>query len=720
MVNVTGDAPSTGFAALQTALGAKLSLIEAFLDHERTQLPLWLPVFFGLGIAMWFVIPTHIGWLAFIGLGVAIAGLGVSVGVGTRLGRAMLLVGVMTSSGCASIWLRSSILTESTLTRPVVAEFHARIVSVEAKATLGQMRLILTPDPASKLPHRVRVSIKTEDAVAGLVPDAQVHLKARLMPPAAAAVPGGYDFARAAWFQQLGATGKVLGQISIQTRVGNPLAETRRQQLSSYIAARIGDDGAGIAAALASGDQGRVSAQDQDAMRASGLAHLLSVSGLHISAVVGAVMFLTLRLLALSPALALRFSLPIVAAGAGALAGIGYTLLSGAEVPTVRSCIAALLVLGGLALGREAMTLRLVATGALIVLFLWPESLVGPSFQLSFAAITAIVALHEIPWVQSVLKRREEKLLRRLCRILFSLLLTGIVVEIALAPIALFHFHKSGIYGALANIVAIPLTTFVIMPFEALALLFDAGGIGGPFWWVAARAIAFLLWIAHGVASAPGAVAMVPSIPGVAYAMMVSGGLWLILWRSKIRALGIVPLSVGCAWAGLLAPPDLLVTGDGRHVAIRGNDGAMAILRPRAGDYVRNTLADRAGIDMLDEIDFMDEAQCSADSCVVDIIRSGRPWRILATRSKEMLPWRDFVAACAVADIVISDRALPKACLPRWFRADRYTLFSTGGLAITLSDAADTGAVTQVQRPGDEHPWARRPDVRPKRSISTQ
>jgi competence protein ComEC len=716
MVTITDEAPSTGFAALQTALAGKLSAVELWLEHEQTQLPLWLPVFFGLGIAMWFVIPTHIGWLALIGLGVAVAGLGVSVGVGSRLGRAMLLAGVLTSSGCAAIWLRSSLLAEATLSRPVVADFNARIVSVEAKATLDQVRLILAPDLASNLPNRVRVSIKAEDAIAGLVPDAQVHLKARLMPPAAAAVPGGYDFARAAWFQHLGATGKVLGQVAIPSRAGGTLTQTRRQQLSSYIAARIGDDGAGIAAALASGDQGRVSAPDQDAMRASGLAHLLSVSGLHISAVVGAVMFLTVRLLALSPVLALRFSLPIVAAAAGALAGIGYTLLSGAEVPTVRSCIAALLVLGGLALGREAMTLRLVATGALIVMILWPESLVGPSFQLSFAAITAIVALHEIPWVQKILKRREESLGRRLCRILFSLLLTGIVVEIALAPIALFHFHKSGVYGALANIVAIPLTTFVIMPFEALALLCDVGGAGGPFWWITARAIACLLWIANSVANAPGAVALVPSIPGVAYALMLSGGLWLILWRTRMRVLGLLPLSFGCVWAGLLAPPDLLVTGDGRHVGIRGNDGAMAILRPRAGDYVRDTLAERAGIDMLDEIDAMGEAQCSADSCIVDIQRGGRNWRILATRSKEMLPWRDFIAACATADIVISDRALPKACLPRWFRADRYTLLKTGGLAITLSNAA----VTQVQSPGDEHPWARRPDAIERRSISTQ
>src|SRR3546814_11124646 len=122
-------------------------------------------------------------------------------------------------------------------------------------------------------------------------------------------------------------------------------------------------------------------------MRRSGLAHLLSVSGLHVTAVVGAVMLLTLKLLALSPTLALRFRLTVVAAGAGALAGIAYTILTGAEVPTVRACVAAILVLIGVALGREAIPLRLVAVGALIVLLLRPQSVAGPSFQPRFAPL---------------------------------------------------------------------------------------------------------------------------------------------------------------------------------------------------------------------------------------------------------------------------------------------------------------------------------------------
>ena len=215
------------------------------------------------------------------------------------------------------------------------------------------------------------------------------------------AVPGAYDFARAAWFQQIGGTGRALDLALVAPASSRSLSARIadwRQRLSAHIRERLGQAArAGIAAALATGDQYGIPEADAEAMRRSGLAHLLSVSGLHLTAVVGAVMLLTLKLLALEPRAGAPLPPVLVAAGAGALAGIAYTLLTGAEVPTVRSCIAALLVLAGIALGREAMTLRLVAVGALVVLLLWPESLPGASFQMSFAAIVAIVALHENP-----------------------------------------------------------------------------------------------------------------------------------------------------------------------------------------------------------------------------------------------------------------------------------------------------------------------------------
>jgi competence protein ComEC len=179
--------------------------------------------------------------------------------------------------------------------------------------------------------------------------------------------------------------------------------------------------------------------------------------------------------------------------------------------------------------------------------------------------------------------------------VLLGLVLTGLVIEAALTPIAMFHFHKAGFYGALANVIAIPLTTFVIMPLEALALLFDVAGLGAPFWWAAGLGLKLLLGLAHAVASAPGAVATLPSMPPSAFALMVAGGLWLALWRTGWRRWGLLPIAIGAALALATPAPDLLVTGDGKHLAVRIADGRMAILRDRAGDYIRDTLGETAG-----------------------------------------------------------------------------------------------------------------------------
>lgn len=684
------------------------SAIEARLEAEREQLPLWIPVGLITGIAAWFALPDPKSWSAFMALsGASVLG-ALALARGSRLGLVLAWFSLFALVGCALIWLRAESVAAPRLDRPQAASFMATIVRADRLAARSQMRLLLAPSGAQQLPPQVRVAVPLDRAPDGLVPGATLRLRAYLMPPPSMAAPGAYDFARTAWFARIGATGRLLGEVEIVA----PPSRTSwqawlaglRQRLSAHIQARLpGSEGA-IAAALATGDQGGVSEEDAEAMRASGLAHLLSVSGLHLTAVVGGTMLLALRLLALSPWLALRLNLVLVAAGVAALTGIAYTLLTGAEVPTIRSCIAALLVLAGLAMGRDAITLRLVAVGAIVVLLFWPESLAGPSFQLSFAAVTAIVALHEHPRVKAMLARREEALTRRFGRALLGLLLTGIAVELAIAPIALFHFHQAGLYGALANIVAIPLTTFVVMPLEALALLCDLVGLGAPFWWAAGQGLSLLVGLAHAVAAAPGAVALMPAVPPTAFALFVAGLLWIGLWRTRWRWWGGAPAAIGAAWALVTPAPDLLVTGDGRHLALRTPTGELAILRPRAGDYVRDLLAELSGSEPnFVEIAAAREGACSDALCRYELRRGDRSWRILATTSRDFVRWDEMIAACAAADIVVSDRNLPAGCRPRWLKADRAFLAEHGGLAFTLGRNA---SLTTVRDQVGARPWS--------------
>ena len=674
--------------------------IESLLERERAQLPPWIAVGLGAGIAAWFALDQPLAWSALLCIcgAVAIGGLALR----GRAGRALSWFALAAFIGCALVWGRSIWVAAPRLERPIVTEVTGQIERIDHLAARGTVRLTL--HAAAPLPPRVRVSLDEEDAPAGLAVGATVHARARLAPPPQMALPGTYDFARDAWFKGIGGVGKTIGPVTVTDPVEPRGFARLRDSLRRHIAGSLGERPAGIAIALATGDQNSVGEEDAEAMRRSGLTHLLSVSGLHIAAVVAVAMLLALKLLALSERLALRFNLVLIAAGVGAAAGVGYTLLTGAQVPTVRSCIAALLVLAGIALGRDAISIRLIATGAIIVLLFRPEALAGASFQMSFAAVTAIVALHSSAWARALLQRREEGLPARMGRALLGMVLTGLVVELALIPFALYHFHRAGLYGVAANIVAIPLTTFVIMPAEAGALLLDSLGIGKPLWAVTSVALDGLLGLAHWVAATRGAVAMLPSMPGWAFGAMVAGGLWLCLWRTRMRLLGLIPALAGAVGALAAPTPDLLITGDGRHLALIRSDGVPMLLRERSGDYIRTVLSEAAAFD--GEPGFMATANgihCSRDSCLAEVGRGKSRLRLLATRTAQRIDWAELVRTCEQADIAVSDRWLPRGCHPRWLKLDRAALAQTGGVAIFLGDPP---RVETVRDRVGAHPWA--------------
>lgn len=698
--------------------------LEIQLEKERDRLALWVPVGIGLGIAAWFLLANSSFWVGFIALAVGLALSVKATDRGGRVSNAFFWFLLFIAAGCAIMWCRSWTVAAPVLERPMVTSFYAEIEKTEVVSARDMVRLTLGTHEKQNLPPRVRVNVPIDKAAIDLQPGTLIKLRARLMPPAMPSLPGAYDFSRRAWFMELGATGQLLGDIQIvqpaEISWGSFSAMPEyRQALSNHIQSRMAGGAGAIGATLATGDRGAISDEDAEAMRRSGLAHLLSISGLHVTAVVGAVYLLVLRLLALFQPLALRFRLPLIAAACAAVAALAYTLMTGAQVPTIRACVAAVLVLTALILGRSAITLRMVAVGALFVLIIWPESLVGPSFQLSFAAVTAIIAMHEHPRIQALFARREEQIIKRLGRIILALFLTGLVVELALMPIALFHFHKAGIYGALANIIAIPLTTFVIMPLEALALLLDIVGLGAPVWWICERALSSLLILAHHVSSRPGSVTMLPTMSLIAFGLIIGGGLWVSLWSQRWCVWGFAPIFLGIVIIATTRAPDLYITGDGRHVGIRNEAGDLAMLRTRSGDFIRAIILENAGVDgEAMALEDWPNAKCNADSCAVTIKGADRDWVIVAIRSSYYIPALALSAACRRADIVISERRLPTSCQPRWIKADRTILGQVGGMTIDLENQKVT---TVLDRSGDHH-WMRfvEPESQRPRETSLQ
>jgi competence protein ComEC len=718
-----GRKSSTGGGFGQSGAAGLADGAERFLTNAGFDRAPWLAVVFAAGIMTWFALPGPWQWCAAIGLGAVVA-LGTlalwplgSAADETRanLRLALIACGLIFVFGIGVVWARSALIGAEPIAEPMVIRLHGTVLEREDQLADDRLRLTLAVrDAETGAARKVRVNVPLATFGAGGLPDglaegAVVRLRARLMPPASPMLPGSYDFARAAWFKGLAATGTMVGPIEVLRPAPDAGGIARLQRwLAAHVKARVDGSAGTIAAAFASGDRGSIAEADEVAMRDSGLTHLLSISGLHVSAVIAAAYFAVMKLLALWPALVLRVRLPVVAAATGALAGVGYTLLTGAEVPTVRSCVAALLVLGALALGREALSLRMVAVAAGFVLLLWPESAIGPSFQMSFAAVLAIIALSTSAPVRAFLAPREEPWWARIGRRAVMLFATGVVIELALMPIVLFHFHRAGIYGALANVIAIPLVTFVSMPLIALGLALDTVGLGAPCWWLVEQSLDLLLAIAHFTSAQAGAVRLMPQISGLAIGLFVAGGLWLGLWSGRARLAGVAPIAAASVLVLLTPIPDLLVASDGRQVGITitSPDGARRLLalRDSRSSYTRDNLMELAGV-AAEPVPLADwpDARCSSAFCTVMIARGGRDWVLLLGRGREQVEERALAAACAEADIVVSERFLPRSCRPRWLKADRRFLARSGGLSINLAEES----ITTVAQSQGSHGWWR-------------
>lgn len=243
--------------------------LERWLEAEREQLVLWLPVMLGAGIAAWFLLPDAARWIGFTLGCLALALAAAALPGGGRAPRVVGIAGLMLAAGCALIWWRSERIAAPVLARPAVALVTARVERVEQLPARDMVRVTLAPQDHADLPPRVRVNLARGDAPEGLARGAVVRLRARLMPPPSAAVPGAYDFARVAWFSGLGATGKGFAPVEIVRPAATPGADLRTR-LSTHIQSRIPGSGGGIASALATGDQGAIAEEDSEAMRRSG------------------------------------------------------------------------------------------------------------------------------------------------------------------------------------------------------------------------------------------------------------------------------------------------------------------------------------------------------------------------------------------------------------------------------------------------------------------
>ena len=410
-----------------------------------------------------------------------------------------------------------------------------------------------------------------------------MHLRATLMPPAEPALPGDYDFARQAWFERLGALGYTYTAAEPDPSAGPPPWDLRAgaavERLRAGIAQRVtavlpGQTGA-IAVALITGERGGITDATNNAFRDFGLLHVLSISGLHMAVMAGAVFYLVRLILAAFPSLALVYPIKKWSAAAAMAGTLAYLMISGSSFATVRSAIMIAIIFLAVILDRPALALRNVVLAAALILLLFPESLFDVGFQMSFAAVVALVSVYE------ALRGRGALISRRgpvtgLFLFMSGIVLSTLIASVAVAPFAAYYFHKSQQYSVLANLVAIPICDLLVMPAALAALILMPLGLEAPALWVMGRGVDAMLWTAERVAALPGAILHLPAMPTAALLLMIAGGLWLALWQTRWRLAGAGLIAAGLALAPTLRLPDLLVGRDGALVAVREDDGRLS------------------------------------------------------------------------------------------------------------------------------------------------
>jgi competence protein ComEC len=722
-MTLAGDADFArrGLADGPVRRGLRVRLAET-LEVERPRWFPWLAVLLGGGIGAYFALPVEPT------LPLALSPLAAALALRATMARGTLAAAfagalIALTLGFALAKVRTEWVRGPVLQHHVTSSLAGFVELVEPKPTRGGRVTIRIAamdrlEPSGS-PMRARIRVLSD--VSHLHPGDPVRLTASLSPPPPPALPGSYDFARSAWFMGLGAVGFSARAPVVDRSIG---ASPRGLVLSGSIArlrlaigrritaALPGETGA-IANALITGERGGITEATNTAFRNSGLFHALSISGLHMAVMAGAI-FWSLRLaLAAVPALALRFAIKKWAAAGAALGALGYLLISGASPPAERSYIMISIMFLAILLDRSALALRNIALSAILILVVFPESLFDLGFQMSYAAVGALVAAHEelqrrwpggqgghaqVAWL------RQAGWPGRVLLLVGGISLSTVIASLAVAPFGAYYFHSSQQYAIVGNVLGLPICDLFIMPMALASLVAMPLGLEALPLWLMGLGIDAMVWCARLVAALPGAVAAMPAMPALAFELMVAGGIWLALWATSWRRLGLIAIVAGAGLAPFGPRPDIIVGPDGRMVAVRGTDGRLSALPVKGNSFeLARWLETDGDARPVREAAAGAGFRCDGSGCTARV----KGLTLAISQSPDAV-----ADDCGRADIVIvAIRQAPPCAQPRLL-LDAWRL--RGGGVHTISIRADGIRVTNVAELRGERPWsmperARRP-----------
>jgi competence protein ComEC len=638
-----------------------------------------------------------------------------------RASAAAVLIALVLSGFTLAKFRADSVSTPLLVSSSAEVRIVGRILKVD-KAARGRMAIILAPHsienfPNDKVPRQLRLSstLKFGSPAYGNL----VEVSARLMPLPTPIQPGGFDYGRRLWFEGVGGTGRIVTQIKVlddavpwQSALDWKLS-TIRAAMGERIHAVLEEPYASFANALITGERSTIPEEINKSLMASGLFHILSISGLHMWLVAGTVFWSVRAALALVPALALRFPIKKFAAAAALAMGLFYMLLADSSVATQRSYIMIAVAFFAVLVDRSAISTRTLAIAALLVLVLEPEAAVEASFQMSFLAVLGLVAFYET-WTSFRANQDRDPVappkhwsMRVVSwaslAIIMSLVTTVVAGSMSSIPAA-YHFGRLSPYSLVANGLAIPVTGMVVMPFALLAALMMPFGLERLPLEVTGEGLKAVIAISDWVAGFSGANLVVAQLPLISTIVLASGAIWLCLVAGWSRAIGLAIMAAGLMLC--LVPrqsADILIERSGQNVAIRNGQGELVPALPRRARFTVEKWLQANG----EEVTPAEAARrpgwtCDGSRC--DASLKGLKISYFRSTTDEK------ASGCDGADIVIAEFPLRGACKSTDLRIDRFDLWRHGAHAVEISGLRF--AITTARGEQGERPWVVTPQPR--------
>jgi ComEC/Rec2-related protein len=664
---------------------------------------LFLPVCFGCGALSYFSLSDEPG-LRGILAGCAMVFCLVVLARNTVILRLFSTALLFVCLGSAAAKLETIRFATVMMGSEVTTRITGKLVHAE-EITKGRSRLVIdilsTERPKLKFaPERIRVSARGN--FAEIEPGSTIKGLVKLFALPGPVQPNGYDFAFESYFDGVGATGFFLGKpkfdVAPDAKTVAETMDTMRSDLTAHIRTIVPGETGAVVAALVTGVRGAVLEADNEALRRSGLAHIMSISGLHLALAAG-VLIAAIRLgFALLPAIANVWPVKKMAASAGILIAILYCLLSGSEVATLRSTIMIIVMLGAVLVDRPAITMRNLAIAALILLAIWPHEIAGPGFQMSFAATAALIALYRWWARRDVIERPVQtklvwRVLDNVKKTVVGTILSSTVAGLATLPFGAFHFERLAPWGTLSNLLALPAVSLVVMPSAVAAMVAMPFGLDGYIWPIMAWGVEFMLWLAHAITGFGGPDATGP-VPIIALSLSTFALVVFCLPQTKLRLLGLVPLILAGGFMLVREEPVAFIDENASLVAFVNGSGDLAVSSTRPDDFsVTNWqrtaetsmvlkpigVTEIKNTELMSGLNFGAGFTCTKTLCIGKLPNGLRMAHAKTPESREQ--------ACQLADLVVQGFAgLPLKCSAKVAVITSGMLARHGAAAVYLDD----------------------------------